>query len=311
MVLELVDIVSEPFGLQDWSLRVAFFVLFAGLFITLIISWIFDVTPEGVEKTKPSSELQEGEKTVVLNSWRIATYVSFVVIAGLVVLNIFNLNKVSESLTQYGKSIAVLPFINDTQDKKNDQFINGTMESILNNLSRIKDLRVVSRTSVEQYRDSIISIHEVAKKQQVSYVLEGSMQKYGYQIRITLKLIDQHNRHLWSKQYDREIKKAGDYFDTGFEYIDKMIELDRQFSFLYLGAIYAFLGNKEKAYENLRLHDRRQTNSFFYIAEIKNDPMFDNIRDESECQQIVHSMETKYQAEHERVRKWLEENNML
>ena len=106
-------------------------------------------------------------------------------------------------------------------------------------------------------------------------------------------------------------EKAKYYFDTGFEYIDKMIELDRQFSFLDLAAMYAFLGDKEKAYENLRLHDRRQTNKLSYIVIINNDPMFDNIRDESEFQQIVQSMETKYQAEHERVRKWLEENGIL
>jgi hypothetical protein len=88
MILELVDMISEPFGLPEWSFKLALFILFAGLFITLIISWIFDVTPKGVEKTKPSSELQEGEKTIASNSWKIATYVSFVVIIGLVVLNI-------------------------------------------------------------------------------------------------------------------------------------------------------------------------------------------------------------------------------
>ena len=212
MIFELVDIVSEPFGLPDWSLKLAFFILIAGLFITIIISWIFDVTPKGVEKTKPTSELKEGEKTVFSNSWRIATYVSIVVIIGLILLNIFNLSKVSESLTQYGKSIAVLPFINDTQDKENDQFISGAMESILNNLSRIEDLRVVSRISVEQYRDKFLPIPEVAEAQMVSYVLGGSMQKYGDHTRITLKLIDLHDRLLWSEQYDREIKQAEEYF---------------------------------------------------------------------------------------------------
>ncbi len=68
MILELVDIVREPLGLPDWSIKLALFILTAGLFITIIISWIYDVTPEGVEKTKPSSELKEGEKTVVSNS---------------------------------------------------------------------------------------------------------------------------------------------------------------------------------------------------------------------------------------------------
>ncbi len=218
MVFEMVDIVSEPFGLPEWSLKVAFFVLFAGLFIAIIISWIFDVTPKGVEKTKPSSELTEGEKTVASNSWRIATYVSVVVIIGLILLNIFNLSKVSKSLAQYGKSIAVLPFINDSSDEENTYFINGTMESILNNLCMIKDLSVRDRTSVEQYRDNRKPVPEIAKEMDVSYVLEGSGQKIGNRIVLTLQLIDGNKgHHLWSKQYDREVNQAEDYFDLQSE----------------------------------------------------------------------------------------------
>ena len=82
------------------------------------------------------------------------------------------------------------------------------MESILNNLSRIEDLRAISRSSVEKYRDSAVYIPDVAKELMVSYVLEGSMQKYGNHIRLTLQLIDRNDNHVWSEQYDREIHRS-------------------------------------------------------------------------------------------------------
>ncbi len=93
-----------------------------------------------------------------------------------------------------------------------------------------------------------------------------------------------------------------------------MIELDRNyardyFTFYNLAAVHAFLGDKEKAYEYLRLFNQGQMMPLFGISDIKNDPLFDRIRDEPEFQQIVRDVEAKYQAERERVRKWLEEND--
>ena len=220
MILELVSMMSEPFGLPDWSMKAAFFILVAGLVITLIISWVYDVTPTGVEKTRPSSELEEGEDKVVPQAWRnwkIATYVSAVVIVGLILFNIFTRNLSSENLILYGKSIAVLPFKNDSPDQENDYFINGTMESILDNLCKIKDLRVISRTSVEQYRNTYKPIPEIAKEMQASFFLEASMRKYGNQIRMTVQLIDQTDTHLWSGQYEKTIQQVEDLFSLEIE----------------------------------------------------------------------------------------------
>jgi hypothetical protein len=76
-----------------------------------------------------------------------------------------------------------------------------------------------------------------------------------------------------------------------------------------LAGVYAFLGEKDKAYENLRIYIQKPTENNWGLNIIKTDPLFDSIRDEPEFQQIVKDQETKYQAEHERVRKWLEERN--
>ncbi len=106
-----------------------------------------------------------------------------------------------------GKSIAVLPFKNDSNDSTNVYLINGLMESTLNNLQKIKDLRVISRTSVEKYRNNPKTIPEMAHELNVAYFVEGSGQKMGDRIVLTIQLIDgATDRHLWSRQYRRETK---------------------------------------------------------------------------------------------------------
>ena len=105
------------------------------------------------------------------------------------------------------KSIAVLPFKNDSNDSTNVYIINGLMESVLTNLQQIKDLRVISRTSVEKYRNSNMTIPEIAKELNVSYFVEGSGQKIGDKILLHIQLIEgKSDDHLWAEQYDRDSK---------------------------------------------------------------------------------------------------------
>lgn len=109
------------------------------------------------------------------------------------------------------KSIAVLPFKNESNDSTNLYLINGLMESTLNNLQKIQDLRVISRTSTEKYRNSHLSIPEMGSELNVSYFVEGSGQKIGDKILLNVQLIEAaSDRHLWAKQYRREAK---DIFD--------------------------------------------------------------------------------------------------
>lgn len=105
------------------------------------------------------------------------------------------------------KSIAVLPFKNDSNDTTNVYIINGLMEAVLDNLQRIEDLQVTSRTTVEKYRNLVKTIPELSKELEVNYFVEGSGQKVGDQILLTIQLIDARNdKHLWSQQYEREAK---------------------------------------------------------------------------------------------------------
>lgn len=106
------------------------------------------------------------------------------------------------------KSIVVLPFKNESNDSTNVYLINGLMEATLNNLQQMKELKVISRTSAEKYRNTSKSIPEIAKELNVSYFIEGSGQKIGDQILLNIQLIDAAtDKHLWAKQYRRETKQ--------------------------------------------------------------------------------------------------------
>jgi TolB-like protein/AraC-like DNA-binding protein len=102
------------------------------------------------------------------------------------------------------KSVMVLPFKNLSSDADNQYFADGITEDILNHLSRISELKVLSRTSAEQFRESTLSISEISRIMKVNYILEGSVRKEHDKVRITVQLIDTKNdRHLWSDNYDR------------------------------------------------------------------------------------------------------------
>ncbi len=215
VIIELVGNVYETLNLPDWTPALTLVILAIGFPLAIIFSWIFDVTPEGIEKTKPFKEAIEEGETVRSNSWRIASYVSFAVIVALIVLNILPRTKQSEKKELLEKAIAVLPFINDSPDEEKMYFINGTMEAIHDNLCKIGDIRVVSRTSVEQYRNNLKPVQEIAGEMKVSYVLEGSGLKDEENIRLNIYLIDAlHDRQIWSDTY---VRKSSEIFSLQSE----------------------------------------------------------------------------------------------
>lgn len=128
----------------------------------------------------------------------------------------------SEGARQVDRSIAVLPFKNLSADEESQYFADGVMEAILNNLSKIGDLKVISRTSVEQFRGTSKAVPEIAEELGVAHLLEGSAQQYGDKVRITVQLINAaEDKHLWSENYDRELT---DIFTTQSEIAKKIAE---------------------------------------------------------------------------------------
>ena len=138
--------------------------------------------------------------------------IASVIILALIALGYFLIPRLSKPKEQLEKSIAVLPFRNDSPNDSTTYFINGIMEEILNNLQKIKDFRVLSRTSTDQYKEKERpTVPEIAKKLNVNYIVEGSGQKYGnkFVLRVQL-LVAKNERHIWGKSYDREVLQTSD-----------------------------------------------------------------------------------------------------
>ncbi|WP_321995804.1 helix-turn-helix domain-containing protein [Draconibacterium orientale] len=134
--------------------------------------------------------------------WYAIGAMAVVVIVGFVLF----FSRKSESRVELEKSIAVLPFVNESSDSLNLYFVNGLMESTLNNLQKIGDLRVVSRTSVARYRGTEKSIPEIAEELNVNYLVEGSGQRFGNQVLLNIQLVEAAtDRPIWGEQYSREV----------------------------------------------------------------------------------------------------------
>jgi TolB-like protein/AraC-like DNA-binding protein len=140
--------------------------------------------------------------------WHLLTLISLIIIVISALLP-SKKNTVAPEI-EIEKSIAVLPFKNESSDSLNLYFVNGLMETTLNNLQKIGNLRVISRTSVEQYRNTNMGIPEIAEELNVKYIVEGSGQRVGNQVRLHIQLIEaSSDKPVWSEQYSRE---TGDVF---------------------------------------------------------------------------------------------------
>ncbi len=161
-------------------------------------------------KTVNTSNNKSGLKNLLhsKNTKIISVSATIFVLVGIILTSIFFVqNSTAFKQKTIEKSIAVLPFKNLSENEENRYFADGVVEDILDRLTKISELKVVSRTSVEQFRESIESAPEIGKKLGVNYILEGSVQRQEGKIRITIQLIDAKNdRHILSEKIDRDMK---------------------------------------------------------------------------------------------------------
>ncbi len=209
IILELVDIIAEPLGLPDWTLKLVLVLLCIGLVISIILSWIYDFTPDGFKRTRITgkSRYREEEKPARILGWKIATYTSIVVIAGLLILNIFGKRERFVSLDTINKTIAVLPFENMSDNNEDAHLGDAITDEIIMQLYKINEFEVRSRTSVMQYKNSNKSSPEIGEELNVNYLLEGSAQRHGERVRIRVQLIHApSDDHIWGDVYPGEWK---------------------------------------------------------------------------------------------------------
>ena len=208
MILEFVSIVAEPLGLPPGTLKFVFIILCAGLIISFILSWIYDITPDGIEKTKPAHKVIDEDEPANSISWKIASYISFGVIVGLIIFHIATRSSQKRDNENLEKSIAVLPFENMSSDGEYGYIGGAFTDEIIMELQKIKEFdRVLSRTSTMQYEKNRPTIPEIAEKLNVNYLVEGSIQRLEDDVRIRIQVIRAKNEdHIWGDEYDRKWK---------------------------------------------------------------------------------------------------------
>jgi len=198
-IIQIASAVFPAWELPNWSQRLLIVLLLSGFPIALILAWAFDVTPEGVRVTAPPPSLpayHRGRRNLFI---LLTIGVMLSAITGFFLLP-------RASARKLDKSIAVLPFQNLSDDKENAYFADGIQDDILTNLSKIGELKVISRTSVMPYRDKSTNVREIGKQLGVSNILEGSVRRSGNKVRVNVQLIDANSdEHIWASDYDRDI----------------------------------------------------------------------------------------------------------
>jgi TolB-like protein/tetratricopeptide (TPR) repeat protein len=221
LVIQVVETIFPAFGFGDAAIRVVV-IFFAAAFVpVLILTWVFEWTPQGFRKDSAVDHAQPARASAQRAFDRVVMVILALAV-GLFAFDKFVLDPArdaerfetareegrTEAVTKaYGdKSIAVIPFINLSSDPEQAFFADGVAEEVLNLLARIPELRVISRSSSFSFRGDELEIPEIAKRLNVAHILEGSVRKAGNRIRITAQLIEANSdTHLWSETFDRNL----------------------------------------------------------------------------------------------------------
>jgi len=221
LLIEVSDTLFSIYGLPGTASRIVATLLAIGFPITLVLSWVYELTPEGLKLEKdidragpaPRSDTRRLDRMIIVLLALAVAYFAvdkFVLEPGRVAAIVEETAQQarSEALVEtYGeKSIAVLPFVNMSADAEQEYFSDGISEELLNLLAQIPDLRVISRTSSFYFKGKDVKLADVARELNVAHVLEGSIRKSGSRVRITAQLIEaRSDSHLWSQTFDRTL----------------------------------------------------------------------------------------------------------
>ena len=222
LLIQVAETIFPLFGYGDTPARLVVIVLAIAFIPSLIFAWVFEITPEGLKRDadvvrEESLAPVTGKKLDRIILVVLALALAYFAFDKFVLDPVRDAELVEETAQQtrtdvlvesYGDlSIAVLPFVNMSSDPEQEYFSDGISEELLNLLSKIPEMRVVSRSSAFSYKGKDIDIPTIAEQLNVAHVLEGSVRKAGNQIRITAQLIEaRSDTHLWSETYDRKLE---------------------------------------------------------------------------------------------------------
>src|SRR5499425_1664627 len=192
-IIQIGSAVFPAWELPNWAFRLVVVLLLMGFPIALILAWAYDVTPQGIRVT-PGSHRRRNLIMLIASGVIISAGAGFFLLP-------------RASARKIDKSIAVLPFQSLSDEKENAYFADGIQDDILTNLSKIGDLKVISRMSVMSYRgDGVRNAREIGKALGVGSLLEGSVRRVGNRVRVSVQLINaDDDEHIWAEDYDREL----------------------------------------------------------------------------------------------------------
>jgi TolB-like protein len=226
VLLQVGDLLFGALGVPPWGIKLLLGLLLLGFPTALVFAWVYELTPEGLKRER---EVEPGTSVTHQTAGKLNALIAvlLVVAIGLVVADRFIFHRAPTVTAAQGDaaatgaatapaapgspeagaaSIAVLPFVNMSDDKSNEYFSDGLTEELLNVLANVPGLRVIARTSSFAYKGKEVKIAEVARDLNVDHVLEGSVRKSGNRVRITTQLIrSSDSSHLWSQTYDRDL----------------------------------------------------------------------------------------------------------
>jgi TolB-like protein/Tfp pilus assembly protein PilF len=196
-IIQLASASFPAWELPNWALRLVITLLLLGFPVALILAWAYDLTAQGIRATPGSAAPGKHRRRNVIMLATTGVIISAA--AGFFLLPRVSAHKID-------KSIAVLPFENLSDEKENAYFADGIQDDVLTNLSKIGDLKVISRTSVMPYRGKGSAAREIGKALGVGAILEGSVRRIGNRVRVNVQLINAENdEHIWAEDYDREL----------------------------------------------------------------------------------------------------------
>ncbi len=209
IVVEIASVVLPIFKAPEWILQVFTLLIILGFPLALVFSWAFEITPEGLKR---EHEVDRSQSITGKTGRKLDFAIIGLLAVGLAISVFLNLrddgtgSAVETDLASDHLSIAVLPFTSRSTDPENALFADGIHDDLLTTLAKIGSLKVISRTSVMEYRDTTKNLKEIGNELGVANVMEGAVQKFGNSVRINVQLIDADtDKHLWAETYDREL----------------------------------------------------------------------------------------------------------
>jgi len=201
LLTEVLTTILPALGAPEWSETAVIYIFVLGFIPAVVLAWFFELTPDGIKRDEDVT----GDMSTKARGHRLVDYVT---LAGIALIIVFvGLLSARQGVDDVDiASVAVLPFVNMSNDADNEYFSDGLTETLLHMLAQVPDLKVAARTSSFAFKGRNLSVREIAAALGVAYILEGSVQRAGERVRITAQLVRASDEsHVWSNVYERQI----------------------------------------------------------------------------------------------------------